>query len=176
MFDLIFWICAFFYVLIVVLAIAFHGSVGAIFGVVAARPYWNSALTPIIFLAGAGMSMGASPVESTNLRDISLAFIIPSLIFTGLAGFLAGFQPHFAAVQARDLPHDAQAQPAASLAPADGAIHLMELVEQVRDLALRDGRFLVFKEAQHAQSQSTKGEMVSPGKPQSGKCQKAHEV
>jgi acyl-[acyl-carrier-protein]-phospholipid O-acyltransferase/long-chain-fatty-acid--[acyl-carrier-protein] ligase len=43
----------------------------------------------IIFLAGAGMSLGASPIESTNLRDISLAFIVPSLIFTGLAGFLA---------------------------------------------------------------------------------------
>lgn len=43
----------------VVLAIAFHGSVGAIFGVVAARPYWNSALTPIIFLAGALLSGGA---------------------------------------------------------------------------------------------------------------------
>ncbi len=43
----------------VALAIAFHGSVGAIFGVVAARPYWNSALTPIIFLAGALLSGGA---------------------------------------------------------------------------------------------------------------------
>ena len=43
----------------------------------------------IIFLAGAGMSSGASSVESANLRDISLAFILPSLIFTGLAGFLA---------------------------------------------------------------------------------------
>jgi len=43
----------------VVLAVAFHGSVGAIFGVVAARPYWNSALTPIIFLAGALLSGGA---------------------------------------------------------------------------------------------------------------------
>ncbi|MGC8780909.1 MAG: NrfD/PsrC family molybdoenzyme membrane anchor subunit, partial [Anaerolineae bacterium] len=43
----------------VALAIAFHGSVGAIFGVVAARPYWNSALTPIMFLAGALLSGGA---------------------------------------------------------------------------------------------------------------------
>ncbi len=41
------------------LAIAFHGSVGAIFGVVAARPYWNSAITPIMFLAGALLSGGA---------------------------------------------------------------------------------------------------------------------
>ena len=43
----------------VLLAIAFHGSVGAIFGVIAARPYWNSALTPILFLVGALLSGGA---------------------------------------------------------------------------------------------------------------------
>ncbi len=41
------------------LAVAFHGSVGAIFGVVGARPYWNSGLTPIIFLVGALLSGGA---------------------------------------------------------------------------------------------------------------------
>ncbi|MFQ5649933.1 MAG: NrfD/PsrC family molybdoenzyme membrane anchor subunit [bacterium] len=41
------------------LAVAFHGSVGAIFGAVGARPYWNSGLTPIIFLAGA-LTSGAA--------------------------------------------------------------------------------------------------------------------
>ncbi len=41
------------------LAIAFHGSVGAIFGSVGARPYWNSGLTPIIFLVGAFLSGAA---------------------------------------------------------------------------------------------------------------------
>jgi Ni/Fe-hydrogenase subunit HybB-like protein len=41
------------------LAIAFSGSVGAIFGAVGARPYWNTGLTPIIFLVGAFLS-GAS--------------------------------------------------------------------------------------------------------------------
>ncbi len=35
------------------LAIAFHGGVGALFGVVAANPMWHSALTPIYFLIGA---------------------------------------------------------------------------------------------------------------------------
>ena len=35
------------------LAIAFHGGVGALFGVVAANPMWHSALTPIFFLVGA---------------------------------------------------------------------------------------------------------------------------
>ena len=41
------------------LAVAFHGSVGALFGVVGARPYWNSGLTPIMFLVGALVSGGA---------------------------------------------------------------------------------------------------------------------
>jgi molybdopterin-containing oxidoreductase family membrane subunit len=40
-------------------AIAFHGSVGAIFGAVGARPVWHSGLTPIIFLAGALLSGAA---------------------------------------------------------------------------------------------------------------------
>ncbi len=41
------------------LAVAFHGGVGALFGVVGARPYWNSGLTPITFLIGALASGGA---------------------------------------------------------------------------------------------------------------------
>ncbi len=41
------------------LAVAFHGGVGALFGVVGARPYWNSGLTPITFLVGALASGGA---------------------------------------------------------------------------------------------------------------------
>ena len=41
------------------LAIAFHGGVGALFGVVSSRPYWNSGLTPIVFLVGALLSGGA---------------------------------------------------------------------------------------------------------------------
>jgi protein NrfD len=41
------------------LAIAFHGGVGALFGVVGARPYWNSGITPIMFLVGALLSGGA---------------------------------------------------------------------------------------------------------------------
>ena len=35
------------------LAIAFHGGVGALFGVIASNPMWHSALTPIFFLVGA---------------------------------------------------------------------------------------------------------------------------
>lgn len=41
------------------LAIAFHGGVGALFGVVGARPYWHSALYPILFLVSALASGGA---------------------------------------------------------------------------------------------------------------------
>ncbi len=41
------------------LAVAFHGGVGALFGVVGARPYWHSGLSPIFFLVGALLSGGA---------------------------------------------------------------------------------------------------------------------
>jgi len=41
------------------LAICFHGGVGALFGVVAARPFWHSGMFPILFLLGALVSGGA---------------------------------------------------------------------------------------------------------------------
>ncbi len=41
------------------LATAFNGGVGALFGVVGARPYWHSALYPIMFLLAALASGGA---------------------------------------------------------------------------------------------------------------------
>ena len=41
------------------LAVAFHGGVGALFGVLGARPYWNTSLLPIMFLVGALASGGA---------------------------------------------------------------------------------------------------------------------
>lgn len=41
------------------LAVAFHGGVGALFGVLGARPYWHSSLFPILFLASALASGGA---------------------------------------------------------------------------------------------------------------------
>ncbi len=41
------------------LAIAFHGGVGALFGVIGARPFWHGGLTPIVFLVGALVSGGA---------------------------------------------------------------------------------------------------------------------
>lgn len=41
------------------LAIMFHGGVGALFGVIAARPHWHSGLFPILFLLSALASGGA---------------------------------------------------------------------------------------------------------------------
>jgi protein NrfD len=52
------------------LAIAFHGGVGALFGVVGARPYWNTSLLPIMFLVGALASGGA-------LLTFAVAFFWP---------------------------------------------------------------------------------------------------
>jgi molybdopterin-containing oxidoreductase family membrane subunit len=41
------------------LAVMFHGGVGALFGVVAARPHWHSGMFPILFLLSALVSGGA---------------------------------------------------------------------------------------------------------------------
>lgn len=41
------------------LAIMFHGGVGALFGVVSARPAWNTGLFPLLFLVSALVSGGA---------------------------------------------------------------------------------------------------------------------
>ncbi len=40
-------------------AVMFHGGVGALFGVVAARPHWHSGMFPILFLLSALVSGGA---------------------------------------------------------------------------------------------------------------------
>ncbi len=75
------------------LAIAFHGSVGAIFGVVGARPYWHSGLTPIIFLVGAFLSGGAllafiaanwAPNKGTE-EHRSMMFLLGRIILAILA-------------------------------------------------------------------------------------------
>jgi molybdopterin-containing oxidoreductase family membrane subunit len=41
------------------IAVMFHGGVGALFGVVAARPHWHSGMYPILFLLSALVSGGA---------------------------------------------------------------------------------------------------------------------
>ncbi len=53
------------------LAIAFHGGVGALFAGLLARPYWNSALYPILFLTGALVSGGALLLAITGLGGLS---------------------------------------------------------------------------------------------------------
>jgi protein NrfD len=66
------------------LAVAFHGGVGALFGVVGARPYWNTGLTPIMFLVGALLSGGAlltfvvlvfGPNQSSNEHTETVVFL-----------------------------------------------------------------------------------------------------
>ena len=52
------------------LAIAFHGGVGALFATLSARPYWHSALFPVLFLTGALVSGGGLIlilIASTNI-------------------------------------------------------------------------------------------------------------
>jgi molybdopterin-containing oxidoreductase family membrane subunit len=49
------------------LAIMFHGGVGALFGVLASRPFWNSGMFPIIFLVSALASGGALLVVASAI-------------------------------------------------------------------------------------------------------------
>jgi molybdopterin-containing oxidoreductase family membrane subunit len=49
------------------LAICFHGGVGALFGVVAARPHWHSGLFPILFLLSALVGGGALLVVISDI-------------------------------------------------------------------------------------------------------------
>lgn len=53
------------------LAIAFHGGVGALFGVVGAREYWNAPLYPLLFIVGALLSGG-------GLLTAVVAFLWPN--------------------------------------------------------------------------------------------------
>ncbi len=52
------------------LAIAFHGGVGALFGVVGAREFWNAPLVPLLFIVGALLSGG-------GLLTFIVAFLWP---------------------------------------------------------------------------------------------------
>lgn len=81
------------------LAIAFHGGVGALFGTVAARDYWHTAIFPIIFLAGALVSGGALmtaivafvwPERNQSWRDL-VQFLSQIVIGLVLFDFLLEF-------------------------------------------------------------------------------------
>ncbi|RMH31637.1 MAG: hypothetical protein D6692_00300 [Planctomycetota bacterium] len=52
------------------LAIAFHGGVGALFATLPARPYWHSAIFPIMFLTGALVSGGALILALTAMNRV----------------------------------------------------------------------------------------------------------
>jgi len=49
------------------LAVLFHGGVGALFGVLASRPYWHSGMFPVIFLVSALASGGALLVVASAI-------------------------------------------------------------------------------------------------------------
>jgi molybdopterin-containing oxidoreductase family membrane subunit len=99
-------------------AIMFHGGVGALFGVVAARPLWNSGLFPILFLLSALASGGAllTLVAAifqhgwTRNRDtvltlgrLVLGLLLLDVLFQFselLVGFYSGSPDHLGALQA----------------------------------------------------------------------------
>ena len=79
------------------LAIAFHGGVGALFGVIQARPHWNSGLMPIAFLIGALASGGAlltavvyiwGPGENKRQLDDMMKFLGRIILALVLFDFL----------------------------------------------------------------------------------------
>ncbi len=76
------------------IAVAFHGGVGALFGVVGARPFWHGGLAPITFLIGALASGGAllafitaiwGPDRGTEEHRRLVAFL--GQVFMGLLAF-----------------------------------------------------------------------------------------
>lgn len=63
-------------------AVAFHGGVGSLFAVLAARPYWNTGLFPVMFLVSALASGGALLTAITQLlfnRDGSMNQVVRDL-------------------------------------------------------------------------------------------------
>ena len=98
------------------LAIMFHGGVGALFGVLASRPFWHSGMFPIIFLVSALASGGALLVVASaifqegwkahramilDLGTIVLGFLLLDILFQiseiliGLYGSDPGFLRSF---------------------------------------------------------------------------------
>ncbi len=98
------------------LAIMFHGGVGALFGVLASRPFWHSGMFPIIFLVSALASGGALLVVASaifqegwkahramivDLGKIVLGFLVLDILFQfseiliGLYGSEPGFVQSF---------------------------------------------------------------------------------
>ncbi|MCC6177379.1 MAG: polysulfide reductase NrfD [Chloroflexi bacterium] len=99
-------------------AIMFHGGVGALFGVVAARPLWNSGLFPILFLLSALASGGAlltlvatifqhgwtrNRETVLALGQLVLGLLLLDVLFQFselLVGFYSGSPDHLGALQA----------------------------------------------------------------------------
>jgi molybdopterin-containing oxidoreductase family membrane subunit len=99
------------------LAICFHGGVGALFGVVAARPHWHSGLFPILFILSALVSGGAilTVIAATfkdgwdknreivlTLGKLVLALFLVDLLFQAselLVGFYGAIPGHIAGMK-----------------------------------------------------------------------------
>jgi molybdopterin-containing oxidoreductase family membrane subunit len=70
-------------------AVAFAGAEGALFGVVGARPLWESGLTPVMFLVeagalGLGLVVAAGAVFRMMTGDLARRLGIALLIFLGI--------------------------------------------------------------------------------------------
>lgn len=71
------------------LAVCFHGGVGSLFGVVAARPHWHSGMFPILFLLGALVSGGAllilvSSIFQSGIKEHSQTIVTLGKLVFGL--------------------------------------------------------------------------------------------
>jgi len=97
------------------LAIMFHGGVGALFGVLAARPHWHTGMMPVLFLLSALVSGGAlltviaaifqdgwqqNRETVVSLGQMVMSLLLLDLIFVGsemLVSFYGGVPGHLAA-------------------------------------------------------------------------------
>ena len=98
------------------LAIAFHGGVGALFGVVGARGYWNAPLYPLLFVVGALVSGGGLlafivaflwPEKGTE-KHKEMVTTLGRMTLAMLAVYLIMVWAEFSITLYADIPADAE--------------------------------------------------------------------
>ena len=98
------------------LAIAFHGGVGALFGVVGARGYWNAPLYPLLFITGALVSGGGLlafitaflwPQRGTE-QHREMVTTLGRLVLAMLAVYLIMVWAEFSITLYADIPAEAE--------------------------------------------------------------------
>jgi molybdopterin-containing oxidoreductase family membrane subunit len=98
------------------LAIAFHGGVGALFGVVGARGYWNAPLYPLLFIVGALVSGGGLltfivaflwPDRGTE-KHKEMVGVLGRMTLAMLAIYLIMVWAEFSITLYADIPEDAE--------------------------------------------------------------------